>query len=283
MRTTFKNALLRLAALVTACLLLTITPALAATCTLCGSETGSADYLCTNCLLTLLHQEREDVPLEVVSAQQNADGTVTVTWTDDAAGAPYTVRYELLEAAPVPFGWTAAEGVTENSFTLERLVPGVSYVITVQNGEGQTAQLRYFAPVPGSDTQIGARIRLKPMLRTGRTSRQQTAFSAAEIAADNDAQHGLYLRLTYSTLRYTRHYAFQFAVEAPNDFSDVIFSGGLTLDYGKSQVPVWGFIPMDDYFACLESYYGGVPAGEYDVTIYFNGQKVYTVPFTVGE
>ena len=278
-----KQALLRIFALAMAMMFLMVTPAFAISCTLCGSETGSADYLCTNCLLDLLHQEPEVIPLEITGAVQNENGTVTVTWTDEDGKGPYTVRYELLETAPVAFGWTAAEGVTENSFTLERLVPGVSYVITVQNGEGQTAQLRYFAPVPGSDTQIGARIRLKPMLRTGRTSRQQTAFSAAEIAADNDAQHGLYLRLTYSTLRYTRHYAFQIAVEAPNDFSDVIFSGTLELHHGKSSIPVWGFIPLDDYFGLLESYYGGVPAGEYDVTLYFNGQKVYTVPFTVGE
>ena len=105
MRTTFKNALLRLAALVTACLLLTITPALAATCTLCGSETGSADYLCTNCLLTLLHQEREDVPLEVVSAQQNADGTVTVTTPHGEISVPMrdgVARVDL----PSPCMWS---------------------------------------------------------------------------------------------------------------------------------------------------------------------------------
>ena len=283
MRTTFKNALLRLAALATACLLLTITPALAATCTLCGSETGSADYLCTNCLLTLLHQEREDVPLEVVSAQQNADGTVTVTWTDDAAGAPYTVRYELLETAPVPFGWTAAEGVTENTFTLTRLVPGVSYIISIQDNQGQTASITYYAPVPGTDTAIGAKIRFKPMHRIGRSTKQQPAFSSSEIAQENETLHGLYLRLTYSPLATTRHYAFQIAIEAPNGFSDVVFSGTLELHHGKSSVPVWGFIPVDDFFDLLTDYYGGVPTGEYDVTLYFNGQKVYTAPFTVTE
>lgn len=283
MRTTFSNGLLRIFALAMALMLLMMTPALAMSCTLCGKETGSADYLCTNCLLELLNQGPAEVPLEVTGAAQNEDGTVTVTWTDAAANGPYTVRYELLETAPVAFGWTAAEGVTECSITLDRLVPGISYVITVQDALGQTAQIRYFAPVPGTDTTIGARIRLKPMHRTGRISKQQTAFSAAEITADNETQHGLYLRLTYSTLRYTRHYTFHIAVEAPNDFTDVIFSGTLELHHGKSSIPVWGFIPLDDYFGLLESYYGGVPVGEYDVTLYFNGQKVYTVPFTVGE
>ena len=57
--------------------------------------------------------------------------------------------------------------------------------------------------------------------------------------------------------------SFQIAIEAPNDFSDVVFSGTLELHHGKSSIPVWGFIPVDDYFALLEKYYGGIPTGEY--------------------
>ena len=72
-------------------------------------------------------------------------------------------------------------------------------------------------------------------------------------------------------------------MKAPNDFTDVIFSGTLELLYGRSAVPVWGFIPVDDYFELLQSYYGSIPTGEYDVTLYFNGNEVYTEPFTVVE
>ena len=278
-----KSNLIRLAALVMALLLLMATPALAASCTLCGKETGSDDYLCTNCLLSLLHQEREAVPMAITGLEQNADGTVTVTWADEAGNGPYKVCYELLETAPVPFGWTATEDVTDCSFTLDRLVPGVSYVVSVQDSLGQTAEANWFAPTPGTDREIGAKIRLKPMNRTGRSTKQQKSFSVSEITADNETLHGLYLRLTYSTLARTRNYAFQIAIEAPNDFSDVVFSGKLELHHGVSSIPVWGFIPVDDYFDLLQNYYGGIPTGEYDVTFYFNGQKVWTEPFTVIE
>lgn len=278
-----KHVFLRLAALVLTLMLILATPAFAATCTLCGGETGSDDYLCTDCLLKLLNTQKEAVPLEITDAVRNEDGTVTLTWADEGANAPYTVYYELLEAAPTPFGWTAAEGVSETSITLDRLVPGVSYVLTVTDAQGQTAEYTYFAPVPGTDSEIGAKIRLKPMNRTGRMTKRQTSFSAAEIAEENETLHGLYLRLTYSTLKKTRNYAFQIAVEAPNGFSDVIFSGTLELHHGKSAVPVWGFIPVDDFFGLLQKYYGGVPTGEYDVTLYFNGREVYSVPFTVSK
>ena len=278
-----KNVFMHLSALVLALLLLWVTPALAATCALCGDETGSDDYVCTNCLLSLLHKEREIVPMEITGTTLNESGALVVTWADEAANGPYTVYYKLLEDAPVPFGWTAAKDVTETTFTLDRLVPGVSYVVTVQDSLGQTAEATWFAPTPGTDSEIGAKIRLKPMNRIGRSTKQQASFSASEIAADNETLHGLYLRLTYSSLARTRNYAFQIAIEAPNDFSDVVFSGTLELHHGRSAVPVWGFIPVDDFFNLLMNYYGGVPTGEYDVTLYFNGQKVYAVPFTVSE
>ena len=274
-----RNLLLILTAILMMCL-----PAVAsaATCTLCGSETGSDDYLCTNCLLTLLNTKREST-LTITGSEKNDRGAVTVTWADEERNAPYTVTYELLETAPVPFGWTAAESTWNTSITLERLVPGISYVITVTDAQGNKADHTYFAPVPQEDTEIGAKIRLKPMNRTGRMTKQQQSFSAAEIAQDNGTEHGLYLRLTYSTLKKTRNYDFQIAVEAPNDFSNVIFSGTLELHHGKSAIPVWGFIPMDEYFTLLENYYGGIPTGEYDVTLYFNGNEVWSVPFTVSK
>lgn len=277
-----KHALILLFSLA-AIFCLMATPAFAATCTLCGNETGSDDYLCTDCLLSLLNQKKEVVPLEITGAVQNADGTVTLSWTDGAGNAPYTVYYKLLETAPVPFGWTAAEGLNEASFTLERLVPGVSYVFTVMDAQGQLAETTYFAPVPGTDSEIGAKIRLKPMNRIGRSTKRQESFSAGEIAEENETLHGLYLRLTYSALAKTRNYAFQIAVEAPNGFSDVIFSGKLELHHGVSSIPVWGFIPVDDYFTLLQDYYDGVPTGEYDVTLYFNGNKVWSAPFSVSE
>ncbi len=268
------------------CALLLALPciALAESCALCGAECGTESYLCTACLLELLEEEDLSGELAVDAPAVNPDGTVTVSWTDGAGNGPYTVRYELLESAPVPFGWTAASDVGGTSFTLTQLAPGVSYVITVVNAQGDEAKCVYYAPVPGTDTQIGARIRFKTMRRleaARRTVRRD--FSAGEIMTESDYEYGLYLRLTYSTLIRTRNYAFCITVEAPNGFTDVIFSGNLELLHGKSAVPVWGFIPVDNYFACLKDYYGGIPTGEYKVTMHFNGNRVYTETFDMAE
>lgn len=272
----------RLFALLLALLLVCPAAALADPCALCGSETHSESYLCAACLLDLLEGEARTGGLELGDPIVCEDGSVVVSWSDSADNGPYQVYYELLESAPVPFGWTAARGVQGNSCVLTQLVPGVSYIFTVSDKDGNKVHQVYYAQQPGDGNEIGARIRFKTMRRHDRTTKN-VQWSAEEIAQDNGYTHGLYLRLTYSTLKKTRNYAFCVSVEAPNGFSDVIFSGGLTLDYGKSQVPVWGFIPMDDYFACLESYYGGIPTGEYIVTLYFNGGYVDSSTFEVAE
>ena len=278
-----KHALTRIFALAMALLLLCVTPALAATCTLCGTETGSADYVCTNCLLDLLHKERDIVPMEVTSAVLNEDGTVTVTWVDEADNGPYSVFYELLESAPVPFGWTAEVGLNGTSATLTRLVPGVSYIITVQDSKGQFASIAYYAPVPGTENAIGAKLNYRGAKHAnGRIINTLDNFSASEIALDNGIEHGLYLRLNYSTLAKTRHYTFQVAVTAPNEFTDVILCGTLELPHGKSELPAWN-IPVDEYFDLLQNYYGSIPAGDYTVTLYFNGQVVHAVTFPIAE
>lgn len=276
------SRIIRLLALTFAMLFVFSGVALAEPCALCGKESGSDSYLCTACLLNLLEGEDRSGGLTVNEPVVNEDGTVTLTWVDTEGNGPYTVCYELLETAPVPFGWTAAENISGTSCTLTQLVPGMSYVLTVMDSADGKVECVYYAAQPGDGNEIGAKIRFKTMLRNGRVTNERT-FSAAEIAEDNGKEHGLYLRLSYSTLKKTRHYAFCVAVEAPNGFADVIFSGTLELSHGKSQVPVWGFIAMDDYFAYLENYYGGIPAGEYIVTMYFDGGVVDSKTFEVTE
>ncbi len=257
-------------------------PALAEECILCGAESGSDAYLCADCLLELLAEKDVSGGLEITDVAVNDNGSVTLSWSDSAGSGPYNVYYELLERAPVPFGWTAAAGMTGNAITLTQLVPGVSYVFTVEDAAGSRVEAVYYAPKVEDGNEIGAKIRIHTKLRKDRKVLEYP-WSASEIAEDNGREHGLYVKMAYSMLRKTRYYAFCITVEAPNGFADVIYSGDLTLNYGKSEVPAWGFVELDDYFSYLERYYGGVPTGEYKVSMHFDGKHVYTVTFDVSE
>lgn len=279
---------MRLRYIITALLLslvmtVSLSGALAAECALCGGETGSEEYLCTPCLLELLSAKAPASSLTITGVERNDDASVTVTWSDEDANGPYTVHYELLEPAPTAFGWTAAAETEATVCTLDQLAPGVSYVVTVVDSKGHEAAATCFAPVPGTDTEIGARIRIKTVLRDGRLNKQRTSFSAQEITSADGTEHGLYVRLNYSMLKMNRHYAFHLVLKAPNGFADVIYSGTLDLHHGRSHVPVWSFIPVDEYFSLLNAYYGGIPAGEYTVTLFFDGSAVYSDTFEMTE
>lgn len=271
--------LVALAMMLSLCLAL---PALAESCVLCGEETGSDCYLCPACLLDLLAEEDVSGGLEITGAAANEDGSVTLSWQDGAANGPYAVYYELLDGAPVPFGWLAAQNIRGSAVTLTQLAPGVSYVFTVKDAAGHQAECVYCPSVPGCGNEIGAKITIATRLRSSRMT-QEAPFSAGEIMLENGREHCLYIKLSYSMLRKTRYYDFTITVKAPNGFTDVILTGDLTLNYGRSEVPAWSYVSLEEYFSCLERYYGGVPAGEYLVTMNFDGKPACSAVFPVGE
>ena len=277
-----RNPVTRLLALALVLMMTLSLPALAEGCALCGKETGSDTYLCAGCLLELLAEKDVSGGLEITGAALGNDGSVLVSWSDTADNGPYTVYYELLDRAPASFGWTAARNVRGNGVILRQLVPGVSYVFIVEDASGNRAEYVYYAPAVETGNEIGAKIRIHTKVRNQRNV-LELPFSASEIMENNGKEHGLYMKLAYSMLRKTRYYAFSVTVEAPNGFADVVLSGDITLNYGKSEVPAWGFIGLDDYFSYLERYYGGVPTGEYLVTMSFDGKPAYTVSFEVGK
>ena len=276
------NMITRLLLLATVLLLTLILPAHAESCALCGKESGNENYLCADCLLGLLAEKDVSGGLEIVGTAANDDGSVTLIWDDAAANGPYNVYYELLERAPVPFGWTAESGVWGNAVTLDQLVPGMSYVFTVEDASGNKADYIYYAPNVKLGNKIGAKIRIGTKMRNGR-NHLNVPFYVGDIQRPDTREYGLTLKLSYSMLKYTRNYAFSISVEAPNGFADVVYSGNITLNYGKSEVAAWNFLNLEDYFSCLERYYGGVPAGEYTVTMNFDGVPACSATFVVNE
>ncbi len=274
------SSILRLFLLILLLATLTV-PALAAPCVQCGRETGDDDYLCNLCFVDLLDTSDEPAPLAFKRICRDYWGNVRVQWTDAEGGAPYRVMYAPLEEAPTAFGWTDAEGVTATHHTLGRLVPGVSYVITVADSKGHFIEQVYEAETADVSNRIGAAFTLATQRCTSDGVPERADFSLAELASGN--AHSLNVQPTYGRLAYGYLYGFHLAVEAPNGFRDVVYSGMLDLSHGDTYLDAWREIPMDGYFDCLERYYGGVPAGEYQVVLYFNGTEIVREPFTVAE
>ncbi len=266
-------------ALLLALLLTVLTvPALAASCVQCGGETEGDEYLCTACLVKLLKDEAP-ANLTFKRVYQDYWGNVRVQWTDSEGNAPYRVIYELAEEAPKAFGWTDAADLTVTHHTLRRLAPGVSYIITVADCKGNIIKYEYEPVPPAVNDRIGAGFTLATQRHTASAGVQKVSFTLAELSSGN--VHTLAVQPSYARLAYGYLYQFHLTVTAPNGFTDVIYSGNLDLGPGLTYLDEWSRIPVDDYFGYLTRYYGGIPTGEYLVTLYFNGEAIGCEGFTV--
>ncbi len=270
--------------LISLLLLLSMLPlsALADSCVQCGQETGNNDYVCTACLVALLEGEPTATPLTMTRVRRDYEGTVTIQWADAAGNAPYRVMYALLEGAPEPFGWTDCEATYDTQHTLTRLVPGQSYLLTIEDSQGNTLEYPYYAEPAPQKNEIGMRIFIEPYRRNSYAKNVPCDLTLAQLARPGYT-HALYVSLKYSMLAYGRLYDFQLALHAPNGFTDVIFSGSLEMKPGRSTLPDWGRVPLDDYFSYLNRYYGGIPLGKYTATLYFNGDEVCSDSFTIAK
>ncbi len=257
--------------------------ALAEGCSLCGGERDTEDAVCTDCFVKLLTGEMTPSPLNITGAQKNVDGTVTIAWEDAGDGAPYRVLYELLDAAPVPFGWTDCAMTRQTAHTFARLVPGVHYVFTVVDIKGNQARYTYFADPVAEDRSIGMHFFADTLWRTKENYAFYEPLTLADFASDKAVSFELYVVPRYSELRAPRAYQMQLGLTAPNGYRDIIFSGSITLGAGRTHLPDWNEVPMNDFFTCLEKYYGGIPAGEYVVTMYLNGAEAYERSFIISE
>ncbi len=274
-----RRALIARLLLLSLLLSLLISPALADPCVQCGKEAGEGEYLCTSCLVSMLETTPANLSLRRIC--RDYWGHVRVQWNDPDGNAPYRVTYRLLHDAPVPFGWTDAEGITTNHHTLTRLAPGVGYVITVEDAAGHTLHCTWQQEPATMAQSIGAKLLLDTAVTSPEGLRQLTAFTLSQLASDNS--HQLAVQPIYSRLAYGHLYSFHLTVTAPNGFTDVVYSGDLDLGPGQTHLETWDHIPMDGYFGYLTRYYGGVPTGAYRVTLYLNGAEAANGCFTIAE
>lgn len=233
-------------------------------------------------LLTLLLLSGSALALEIDEIVTNEDGTITLTWTDPANAAPYTLGYELYDSAPLPFA-CAINDIADTSYTCQWLAPGVSYMLYVTNAQGDMSSVyAYMAPEVVEENKLGTRIRVNTRVRTDTGIREQ-AYSAADIAEHlYETEYLVAMEITYSQLARARKLRYTVCAVAPNGYAEVLTDGLITLPAGESTLPTQ-FLSLDSFFDTLQSFYYGIPAGEYTLALYYDGKLVQQTPFTVQE
>ncbi|MBQ8654994.1 MAG: hypothetical protein IJ507_08635 [Clostridia bacterium] len=217
--------------------------------------------------------------LKITSCTTNYDGSVTVKWSGGTA--PYSVHYAFAEGDP-GFWWTDEDGLRGNSFTFEWLAPGVEYVLTVKDSNDKRAT-RNHEVSSYVYNEIGCNFSLQPRTRINGEVSNVKNFSSYRITTDLPfTEYGMHIKLTNAQLARARSYHFKYVVYAPNGWAEVVWAGELDLPKGRNGGTVWKFIPVTGFFETLDTWYGDIPRGNYEVALYLDDARVVTKTFYVG-
>ena len=162
-------------------------------------------------------------------------------------------------------------------------MPGVDYLFTVEDADGNTAEYTYYASRPYNYNEIGSDLSMTPRIKDGSATEDVARFSVSDIMHDlGDVSYGMNIHLTYSRLAKPRTYSYKFCVTAPNGCAEAVWGGTLDLPAGRSTLSPWNFIPLDNFFNILLQYYEEIPVGDYTLTLFYDDTQVLTETFYVG-
>ena len=106
-----------------------------------------------------------------------------------------------------------------------------------------------------------------------------SAAMISEIQKDGDA-YGCVYKVCMAQLGSERTYNAAVYIEAPNGFTEPVFSGEVT--FGPSKLE-WQTFLGGDYFKHLYQRMGEIPSGDYTITLLWNDMLVNQSVLKVGE
>ncbi len=221
---------------------------------------------------------------EILSVVENSDATVTVTWKDNGKG-PFDVDYVVrhsddIEAdKDVPGSyWSDASDVEGTSHVMEYFVPGCSYWIIVTDSTGaESVAIHQMAAAGASD--LGMSITLRPRRDDNGTYTDLEYFSQAVLNQDHTESYGMYFDMDYKGRSEDWKPNGMFLLTMPNGESLVLRSGSINMFAAGSTY--WECYNLDWAFGRMKSWYGSVPAGEYRLDVYIDGEYAASSSFKV--
>ena len=262
-------------------------------CPSCGTDFGEKSYaFCTECGTKMQQSAATPIPTAAPTAaptqadraiitniETNDNGTVTVSWAGGTA--PYIVQYTLKrsddfladrEAARNDGAyWNGATNVQETSVTLNRIIPGETYWIAVldANEKGQRWE---FTSETSAFTDFPVTMEVSPRQRIGETPEDIDFIPVDTAGAEDDVEHGIFLRLTHNNPGADRELFMQIALTFPDGFKYLYGTGNVSFANGEGRWRKWEFYNLDAMFAHLRNYQEVLPTGNLVVDIYLNGQ-----------
>lgn len=286
-------------------------------CPFCGASRGKADnLLCTTCYekvdsdawttqsivvwapdVTVTPApvpEPVNTPVPELDGQPvkfkvapKSNGTVNITWTADGT-TNYRVQYIRKfsddpladENNPQGLGMMYGESRT-GSYTLNRLVPGISYWIGVFDNKGN-GEYKFLAsqtkirPFDAFDTELI----LEPCFKVGDARTLVTAFSLSDVQ-DRAIACGVRAGIACNNTNDEIECSYQVVLEDPNGSVYTLVSSMEKVKAWSESVIGGEFYNLSNYFERLKKSYGSIPAGAYTMSIFLDGRLVGAQSFQV--
>lgn len=224
--------------------------------------------------------------VEIISINENADGTATVTWTDANNNGPYEIKYVQKYTSDFDTDcetgtglWIDDEEVALGSYTMRYLVPGQAYWICVYDKDGYGTFAPYTPAAAQAFPEFTMKMELTPVWRLG-SDMKVSEFSSAEIGLGT-SEHGLELWIGHPQLARTRNYLGVVSITSPDGSRVSVSTSDWQLDRGEAKSVGWRFFDLAWYFGIMKNNLGAVPVGTYTVEFFCDGELACTGSFRV--
>lgn len=224
----------------------------------------------------------------VTSVVENADGTLTVTWSDPAANGPYYVMYmqqmsatydeDMQLAHNIRWRNTDPGSITGMSDVLDYTVPCLPHWIIVKDAVGNEA-VTLFKPAAQKDfSAFETSVTLFPQAKDAEGT--ITAFAALSQETIKTQESSLYIELHYSGHTGTIDLPLKTVITGPDGLSvcDSFWIEDISDQYSYTY---WDEYSLTWYFEQVADENGNVPAGEYTFAFYTGSQLLGEGVFSV--
>lgn len=269
------------------------------TCPSCGMDFGdAAPKFCTECGQKLGTAAATAAPTATPAPEEEEssciffqhEGTVYVIWEADGT-TEYTIHYFPKQHDDVQQDMTEANWAFARSgkntlgmFGCSGMVPGEPYWVGVFDGEGNGEYVAYI-PQEKVETFTGCTVetRVMPTIRSDSKDVYMESFADAMLATEKEGVNGLYMSLIYDNPGEAIDVRLQAVLECPNGYKYVLAAADTTLKAETMNGVGWPFHDLAGDLAKFRTAFGGVPVGEYTVSMYINGQYGASATFEVRE
>lgn len=197
------------------------------------------------------------------------NGDVLVSWEAFGSEPAYEVRFTIA-GGKIRWGDDESTDVHGTSYRIRDFVPGQTYTVTVENG---TQYLEDTFTVPTQDftgfkKDIGITLALRG--KVGDETKKYKAFSVADLESGDGTVYGMRIEFTYPKLAKARSYKRSIVFKSPAGYAAYAHVSTWDMPAGE-YYNYYTFYDMTYVFEALESDYGSIPTGTYQIEVYLDG------------